>query len=79
MGYLEGYWEFDKIIFDLTFTQNEQEYLHSQQVVDYINKLLNIYPIITQLLLLLKRYFKIKDERKIPIEKEKDKAQNLNL
>ena len=27
-GYLEGYWEFDIINFDLTFTQNEQEYLH---------------------------------------------------
>ena len=59
MGYLEGYWEFDKINFDLTFTQNEQEYKHSQQIVDYINKSLNTYPIITQLLLLLKRYFKI--------------------
>ena len=59
MGYLEGYWEFDKINFDLTFTQNEQEYIHSQQVVDYINKSLDTYPIITQLLLLLKRYFKI--------------------
>ena len=59
MGYLEGYWEFDKLNFDLTFTQNEQEYLHSQQVVEYINKSLNTYPMITQLLLLLKRYFKI--------------------
>ena len=59
MGYLEGYWEFDKINFDLTFTQNEQDYIHSQQIVDYINKSLNTYPIIAQLLLLLKRYFKI--------------------
>ena len=59
MGYLEGYWEFDKINFDLTFTQNEQEYLHSQQIVDYINKSINTYPMITYLLLLLKRYFKI--------------------
>ena len=31
----------DKINFDLTFTQNEQEYKHSQQIVDYINKSLN--------------------------------------
>ena len=59
MGYLEGYWEFDKINFDLTFTQNEQEYLHSQQIVDYINKSINTYPMITYLLLILKRYFKI--------------------
>ena len=59
MSYLEGYWEFDKINFDLTFTQNEQEYLHSQQIVDYINKSINTYPIINYLLLLLKRYFKI--------------------
>ena len=58
-GYSEGYLEFDKINFDLTFTQNEQEYLHSQQVVEYINKSLNTYPMITQMLLLLKRYFKI--------------------
>jgi len=59
MSYLEGYWEFDKINFDITFTQNEQEYLHSQQVVEYINKSLNTYPIISDLLLILKRYFKI--------------------
>ena len=59
MSYLEGYWEFDKIKFDITFTQNEQEYLHSQQVVEYINKSLNTYPIISDLLLILKRYFKI--------------------
>ena len=59
MSYLEGYWEFDKINFDITFTQNEQEYLHSQQVVEYINKSLNSYPIISDLLLILKRYFKI--------------------
>ena len=59
MGYLEGYWEFDKINFDLTFTQSEQEYLHSQQIVDYINKSLTTYPMITYLLLILKRYFSI--------------------
>ena len=56
MGYLEGYWEFDKINFDLTFTQNEQEYLHNQQIVDYIKKSIITYPMITYLLLLIKRY-----------------------
>ena len=59
MGYLEGYWEFDKINFDLTFTQNEQEYIHSQQIVDYIKKSVITFPMITSLLLLIKRFFKI--------------------
>ena len=59
MSYFEGQNELNKINFDLTFTQNEQEYLHSQQVVEYINKSINTYPIITNLILVLKRYFKI--------------------
>ena len=44
---------------DLTFTQNEQEYQHSHQIVSYINQSLISFPIIKSLLLILKRYFKI--------------------
>ena len=59
MIYFEDENELQKINFDLTFTQDEQEYQHSHQIVSYINQSLISYPIIKSLLLLLKRYFKI--------------------
>ena len=43
---------------DLTFTENEQDFQHSYEVVSYINKSLEEYPQIKPLLLVLKRYFK---------------------
>ena len=59
MPYFEDEDELTKINIDLTFTQNEQEYQHSHQIVSYINQSLISLPIIKSLLLILKRYFKI--------------------
>ena len=50
--------ELTKIRIDLTFSENEQEFQHSHEVVTYINKSLEEYPQIKPILLLLKRYFK---------------------
>ena len=50
--------ELTKIKIDLTFSENEQEFQHSREVVTYINKSLEEYPQIKPILLLLKRYFK---------------------
>ena len=58
MPYFEDDNEFQKINFDLTFSQNEKDYHHSNQIVSYINQSLISYPIIKSLLLILKRYFK---------------------
>ena len=51
--------ELQKMNIDLTFTQNEQEFQHSHQIVTYINQSLISFPMIKPLLLILKRYFKI--------------------
>ena len=59
MAYFEDDNELTKMNIDLTFTQNEQEYQHSHQIVSYINQSLISFPIIKSLLLILKRYFKI--------------------
>ena len=59
MPYFEDDNELEIINFDLTFTQNEQEFQHSNQIVSYISQSLITYPIIKSLLLILKRYFKI--------------------
>ena len=59
MPYFEDDNELSKVNFDLTFTQDEKEYQHCQQIVSYINKSLVVYPIIKSLMLILKRYFKI--------------------
>ena len=59
MPYFEDDNELTKIHFDLTFTQNETEYQHSNQIVSYINQSLLSLPIMKSLLLVLKRYFKI--------------------
>ena len=59
MPYFEDDNELQIINFDLTFTQNEQEFQHSNQIVSYINQTLISFPIIKSLLLILKRYFKI--------------------
>ena len=59
MPYFEDDTELQKINLDLTFTQNEQEFQHSNQIVSYINQTLITFPIIKSLLLILKRYFKI--------------------
>ena len=58
MPYFEDDNEIEKINFDLTFTQNEQDFQHCQQIVSYINQSLISYPIIKSLLLILKRYLK---------------------
>ena len=50
--------DLSKIKIDLTFTENEQEFQHSHEIVTYINKSLEEYPLIKPILLLLKRYFK---------------------
>ena len=50
--------DLSKIKIDLTFTENEEEFQHSNEVVTYINKSLEEYPLIKPILLLLKRYFK---------------------
>ena len=46
-----------KMKIDLTFTENEQDFQHSQEIVSYINKSIEEYPQIKPILLLLKRYF----------------------
>ena len=43
---------------DLTFTESEQDFQHSHEIVLYINKSIEEYPQIKPILLLLKRYFK---------------------
>ena len=50
--------DLSKIKIDLTFTENEQEFQHSHEIVEYINKSLNEFPQIKPMLLILKRYFK---------------------
>jgi len=50
--------DLSKIKIDLTFTEIEQDFQHSNAVVSYINKSLIDYPLIKPILLLLKRYFK---------------------
>ena len=50
--------DLSRIKIDLTFTDNEQEFQHSHEIVEYINKSLNEYPQIKPMLLILKRYFK---------------------
>ena len=47
-----------KINIDLTFTENEKDFQHSNDIVSYINKSLEEYPQIKPILLLIKRYFK---------------------
>ena len=59
MSYFEDQNELQKMNIDLTFTQNEQEFQHSHQIVTYINQSLISFPMIKPLLLILKRYFKI--------------------
>ena len=59
MIYFDDDNELQKIKFDLTFTQNEQEYLRSHQIVSYINQSLIAYPNIKSSLLVLKRYFRL--------------------
>ena len=59
MPYFEDENELQKIKVDLTFTQNEQEFLHSHQTVKFINQSLISFPMVKPLLLILKRYFKI--------------------
>ena len=50
--------DLSKIRIDLTFTESEEEFQHSHEVVTYISKSLEEYPLIKPILLLLKRYFK---------------------
>ena len=50
--------DLSKIKIDLTFTEIEQDFQHSNAVVSYLNKSLIDYPLIKPILLLLKRYFK---------------------
>ena len=47
-----------KINIDLTFTENEKDFQHSNDIVSYINKSLEEYPQIKPILLIIKRYFK---------------------
>ena len=50
--------ELTKMKIDLTFTESEQDFQHSHDIVLYINKSIEEYPQIKPILLLLKRYFK---------------------
>ena len=50
--------DLSKIKIDLTFTESQEEFQHSDEVVAYIKKSLEEYPLIKPILLLLKRYFK---------------------
>ena len=50
--------EITKIKIDLSFTESEQEYQHSSEIISYIKKSLSEYPQIKPMLLVLKRYFK---------------------
>ena len=57
--YLDKENELNKIKIDLSFTQNEQNYNHSYEIVSYIIQSLNNFNLIKSLLLVLKRYFKV--------------------
>ena len=57
--YLDKENELNKIKIDLSFTQNEQDYTHSYEIVSYITQSLNNFNLIKSLLLVLKRYFKV--------------------
>ena len=57
--YLDKENELNKIKIDLSFTQNEQDYNHSYEIVSYITQSLNNFNLIKSLLLVLKRYFKV--------------------
>ena len=59
LSYLDRENDLNKIKIDLSFTQNEQDYLHSSKIVSFITQSLNNYNLIKSILLVLKRYFKI--------------------
>ena len=50
--------DLSKIKIDLTFTENEKDFQHSNEIVSFINKSLKEYPKIKPILLIIKRYFR---------------------
>jgi DNA polymerase sigma len=51
--------DLNKIKIDITFTENEKDFLNSQNTVNYIKNSVKDYPQIKPMLQILKRYFKI--------------------
>ena len=51
--------DLNKIKIDITFTENEKEFLNSQNTVNYIKTSVQDFPQIKPMLQILKRYFKI--------------------
>ena len=56
--------DLNKIKIDITFTENEKDFLNSQNTVNYIKTSLQEFPQIKPMLQILKRYFKIMEMNK---------------